>query len=72
MMFIAVFSMTAKFVSATLGQLYRTVHEDGSISGGPMYYLDQGLKEIGFGGFGKVLGVKLRANNTELIFEVET
>ena len=57
MMFIAVFSMTAKFVSATLGQLYRTVHEDGSISGGPMYYLDQGLKEIGFGGFGKVLGV---------------
>ena len=57
MMFIAVFSMTAKFVSATLGQLYRTVHEDGSISGGPMYYLDQGLKEIGFGSFGKVLGV---------------
>lgn len=57
MMFIAVFSMTAKFVSATLGQLYRTVHEDGSISGGPMYYLDQGLKELGFGAFGKVLGV---------------
>ena len=57
MMFIAVFSMTAKFVSATLGQLYRTVHEDGSISGGPMYYLDQGLKEIGFGSFGKVLGL---------------
>ena len=55
MMFIAVFSMTAKFVSATLGQLYRTVHDDGSISGGPMYYLDHGLKEIGFGNFGKVL-----------------
>ena len=44
MMLIAVFSMTAKFVSATLAQLYRTVHEDGSISGGPMYYLDIGLK----------------------------
>jgi len=57
MMLIAVFSMTAKFVSATLGQLYRTVHDDGSISGGPMYYLDRGLKEQGFGTFGKVLGV---------------
>ena len=40
MMFIAIFSMTAKFVSATLAQLYRTVHDDGSVSGGPMYYLD--------------------------------
>jgi len=57
MMFIAIFSMTAKFVSATLAQLYRTVHDDGSVSGGPMYYLDQGLKEIGLGAFGKVLGV---------------
>ena len=57
MMFIAIFSMTAKFVSATLAQLYRTVHDDGSVSGGPMYYLDQGLKEMGLGAFGKVLGV---------------
>jgi AGCS family alanine or glycine:cation symporter len=57
MMLIAVFSMTAKFVSATLAQLYRTVHEDGSISGGPMYYLDMGLKELGLGAFGKVLGI---------------
>ena len=57
MMFIAIFSMTAKFVSATLAQLYRTVHDDGSVSGGPMYYLDQGLKEIGLGTFGKILGV---------------
>ncbi|MDP7028106.1 MAG: alanine/glycine:cation symporter family protein [Candidatus Marinimicrobia bacterium] len=57
MMFIAIFSMTAKFVSATLAQLYRTVHDDGSVSGGPMYYLDQGLKEMGLGTFGKILGV---------------
>ena len=57
MMFIAIFSMSAKFVSATLAQLYRTVHDDGSISGGPMYYLDQGLKELNLGGFGKFLGV---------------
>ena len=39
MIFIAFFSMSAKFVSCTLGQLYRKVNEDGSVSGGPMYYL---------------------------------
>ena len=37
MMFIAVFSMSAKFVSASLAQIYRKVNPDGSISGGPMY-----------------------------------
>ena len=56
MVFIAFFSMSAKFVSCTLGQLYRTVNKDGSVSGGPMYYLDLGLKERGFGRLGKILG----------------
>ena len=56
MVFIAFFSMSAKFVSCTLGQLYRQVNEDGSVSGGPMYYLDIGLKEKGLDKFGKVLG----------------
>lgn len=56
MVFIAFFSMSAKFVSCTLGQLYRKVNNDGSVSGGPMYYLDYGLKEKGFGPFGKILG----------------
>lgn len=56
MVFIAFFSMSAKFVSCTLGQLYRKVNDDGSVSGGPMYYLDKGLKERGFGTLGKVLG----------------
>ena len=56
MVFIAFFSMSAKFVSCTLGQLYRKVNEDGSVSGGPMYYLDYGLKEKGFGTLGKILG----------------
>ena len=55
MIIIAFFSMTAKFVSATLGQLYRKINTDGSISGGPMYYLNYGLKERGFGTLGKVL-----------------
>ncbi len=56
MVFIAFFSMSAKFVSATLGQLYRKVNTDGSISGGPMYYLSIGLKERGFSRLGKILG----------------
>ena len=56
MVFIAFFSMSAKFVSCTLGQLYRKIHDDGSVSGGPMYYLDYGLKEKGYGNLGKVLG----------------
>ena len=57
MVFIAFFSMSAKFVSCTLGQLYRKVNEDGSVSGGPMYYLDYGLKEKGYGSLGKFLAV---------------
>ena len=56
MVFIAFFSMTAKFVSCTLGQLYRKVNADGSISGGPMYYLREGLAERGYGTLGKILG----------------
>ena len=57
MVFIAFFSMSSKFVSCTLGQLYRKINDDGSVSGGPMYYLNYGLKEKGkyFGIFGKIL-----------------
>ena len=56
MIFVAFFSMSAKFVSCTLGQLYRKVNDDGSVSGGPMYYLKYGLKERGFTKLGKILG----------------
>ena len=57
MILIAFFSMSAKFVSCTLGQLYRQVNPDGSIDGGPMYYLEKGLGELGMGTLGKVLGI---------------
>ena len=43
----AVFGMSAKFSSCVLSQLYRKENPDGSISGGPMYYLDLGLKDLG-------------------------
>ena len=39
----AIFGMTTKYVEVTLGHKYRTKLEDGSISGGPMYYIEQGL-----------------------------
>ena len=57
MMFIAIFSMSAKFVSGTLSQMYRKINSDGSIDGGPMYYLDMGLKETGRPKLGRFLGV---------------
>ena len=49
--------MSTKFVECTLGVKYRDVGPDGTVYGGPMYYLSKGLKEMGFGTFGKILGV---------------
>ena len=58
MVFIAFFSMSAKFVSATLGLMYRKVNDDGSVSGGPMYYLTYGFESKGkLSYLGKILGV---------------
>ncbi len=39
----AVFGMGLKFSECTLSMVYRDVHPDGSVSGGPMYYIDKGL-----------------------------
>jgi len=47
--------MSTKFVECTLGVRYREVGEDGTVYGGPMYYLTKGLKERGMGRFGKFL-----------------
>ncbi len=49
--------MSTKFVECTLGVAYRDIGKDGTVYGGPMYYLTKGLKERGMGAFGKVLGV---------------
>lgn len=49
--------MSTKFVECTLGVKYRLENEDGSVSGGPMYYLDKGFNEIGKPGLGRFLGV---------------
>ncbi|PCH60565.1 MAG: sodium:alanine symporter family protein [SAR86 cluster bacterium] len=39
----AFFGMTSKFVEVTLSHKYREQCEDGSIAGGPMYYMEKGL-----------------------------
>ncbi len=49
--------MSTKFVECTLGVKYRDIGADGTVYGGPMYYLSKGLGERGFGGLGKVLAV---------------
>lgn len=52
-----VLGMTLKLVECTLGVQYRDIGPDGTVYGGPMYYLSKGLKEKGFAGLGKVLSV---------------
>ena len=49
--------MSTKFVECTLGVQYREVGEDGTIYGGPMYYLSKGLKDKGWAKLGKVTAV---------------
>jgi len=49
--------MASKFVECTLGVKYREVTEDGTVHGGPMYYLSKGLKEMKMGFIGKVLAI---------------
>ena len=49
--------MSTKFVECTLGVKYRDVGEDGTVYGGPMYYLTKGLEERGFARLGKILAV---------------
>ncbi len=40
----AFFGMTTKFVEVTLSHKYRSQTADGTMSGGPMYYMEKGLK----------------------------
>lgn len=49
--------MSSKFIECTLGTKYRKNNSDGSVSGGPMYYLRYGLAKQGKAGLGKVLAV---------------
>jgi len=49
--------MSSKFVECTLGVHYRKIGANGVVSGGPMYYLTQGLAEEGKATLGKILAI---------------
>jgi len=57
MLVAGVLGMSTKFVECTLGVLYRRQNGDGSVSGGPMYYLEGGFAERGWPRLGRALGV---------------
>jgi AGCS family alanine or glycine:cation symporter len=48
--------MASKFTECTLGVKYRNEYDDGTVSGGPMYYMSKGFKELGLPG-GKILAI---------------
>lgn len=57
MVLIGFLGMASKFVECTLGVKYREVDVDGTIFGGPMYYLKKGLQETGLPKLGKILAI---------------
>ncbi len=58
MIVIGLLGMSSKFTECTLGQLYRRVDEKtGRVSGGPMRYLKEGLKDMGMGWLGWILSI---------------
>ncbi|MEW6990542.1 alanine/glycine:cation symporter family protein [Colwelliaceae bacterium 6441] len=55
MMLAGLMGMSAKFLECSLGVKYRLIDENGMVRGGPMYYLRDGLAEIGHKKLGKIL-----------------
>ena len=55
MIIMAFFGMTLKFVEVSLGHKYRVIYPDGTVSGGAIRYLSEGMKECGFPKFGSFL-----------------
>jgi len=55
MIIVGLIGMASKFVECTLGVKYREINESGTVFGGPMYYLKNGLNERGFKKLGRIL-----------------
>ena len=49
--------MSTKFAECTLAVKFRRTHSDGSVSGGPMYYLQHGLAQRNLPALGRALGI---------------
>jgi AGCS family alanine or glycine:cation symporter len=57
MVIAGILGMASKFAECTLGVKYRQENDDGTVSGGPMFFLDRGLRERGLPRLGRVLAV---------------
>jgi AGCS family alanine or glycine:cation symporter len=57
MMVAGFLGMTSKMVECTMGVKYRIIRADGTVSGGPMYYLSRGLAAQGRPRLGRFLAV---------------
>ena len=57
MWFAAFFGMSLKYSESTFAQLYRHVHPDGRVLGGPMVYLERGLRDTVIAPLAKVFAV---------------
>ena len=57
MAFAGFLGMSSKMAECTLGVKFRNENADGSVSGGPMYYLSKGLRQEGRPGLGRTLAV---------------
>ena len=57
MILTAFFGMTLKFVEVSLGHKYRVIHSDGTVSGGAIRYLSDGLGELGYLKLGRFLAI---------------
>lgn len=53
------FSMALKFSEVLLGVKFRQTNEDGTVSGGPMYYIPVAFKSVLGGNIGEKLGLSL-------------
>jgi alanine or glycine:cation symporter, AGCS family len=57
MAFAGFLGMSSKMAECTLGVKFRKENADGSVSGGPMYYLSRGLAQEGKPGLGRTLAI---------------
>ena len=57
MIITAIFGMSSKLASCTLAIIYRDIHPDGRVAGGPMYYLEKGLEMRGLKALGRTLAI---------------
>jgi alanine or glycine:cation symporter, AGCS family len=53
----SILGMSSKFVECTLGMKYRNIKPDGTVAGGPMYYLGVGLSKLGMTKLGNNLAI---------------